>query len=1766
MSITPPPPGPFTDYYRQQIRPININMANVEPMAFPEREGQANKMGFLGRTVDILSRPLRLVTNPILKSLELQEKAKEFRERELAGEEISFGERVAPVGSLLAAPLTGFFSDDPENKPYWSDIIEKGNDVANLYNPQYEDVKDNVNPVVKGIAGFAGDVLLDPLTWIPGAAIAKGVQIATRGAKGATEAVSKAVQAAKGASTEVGEVAAQTAQAGARATGVETPIVKPNVSKAVKASEAMAKVSEDIPQATAKGLTSSETVIKSLSDFIKSKEPLRTQMVDWVKALKEAPEIVPPKVPKAAPKQTKLSPAQWLSATLKAVQKGDIEDLVVGPVRAGADTGATRKATYDDAVAELGRVNTLQDALTLYGRKAKTNPIIKDRLTETVFNPRFKGYLEGLKYKRPTDLLGRIIDDGKSVDEKVVESATALTALQRLNALEGEALAKAEALFGPELLNDIRKMQSKTFNKFLDDLQRVLDGDGVVPVFNQVNRNSIKARVLQLFDISPEMYSAARRGVDGKIDYVAVNGVESLKDVVNNLADSPTWQQAIRDEFLRAVPSYQQDVHIELATKALTNALNSTFPKLFDKEWVSKNYPNLLPDGTYKTDEEFAIGVARKLLENNEHAQYTVRKEISKEVDKIFAGVKSRDASGRILKTSDNKPIYDVDPLIRNKELGFALAAAKEQWVSALTKISDDLLYDKGVPSILSYEGNVVALRLSDIETILKKTYSELGIDRRWLQLLFYHGGTGAAWTKISDAVVKMLNGGTEDDVLRILVDNSRRNLVTDDTGKTMALLPDAGAEGKIDNWLAGPEVYSTFGHRPGKKPSPMDGVIYTPNKRKPGHFYEWSNKEAAARLGAALIEARPALEAVALARHQDNIARFGAEFERITPDVARELVEMFKTPDRAAEAIRATAFLGDMTKDYGRTIDAFNSSVMASAQILKNSIGDRVANIAKYLNDLAEGVSSANPSKVASSRAKLMNESDEVVEEYSQGVEKLVREGSEELDPQANEMLREVTEEVTENSKSRGYRKEQSQGRAEIIAGARSLVSPLGRMFNGRYGMNTKEYLWGWLTFHGQGLSLREFVNNRVFGLRELVKKHNSVLADGKTTVLQQAFRQIQSGTYGPQATRELSEAFNDLQKYVGLLFDLSGKPENTLLGNAFFRTGAGIQYINRILEQYRVLGDVEGVAKLPIGGVFFDIDKANDLIRTGRSNRSLLEEASEQWRTWEITDPIQFIGRMNAALGRVAAEVSFVEKFVNKASKYGLVSDKAGDGFVPLLGEGKTHFGDIVEGMNKPIFVQEDVAEMFRAIDQAAGESRNVSGGLANFVNKVLDPITNTWKYAITLPRPGHHVRNLVGDTTFTFLAEGVRNSRLAARDAFRVMGVRNNYQDVDIVRTLVADGVTAIPKGTDKIVSGKFGKEEWSLTADEILQAAKDRGLLPPSSVVEDLYDQDIIATKFSELLEKGAAVATLGAGARGGSAEKFVMGVSEYRDHFARLHHFIQILHNTTEGKKIVRGITNVVTPKTLEELLDVAAERVLKYHPDVSLLSAFEAKYMRRIIPFYSWTRGAVQALAESTVLNPGRITAINKASYNLAIAMGIDPNALYDPFPQDQLFPSFLTEEMQGPQWEVGGKYYGLSPGIATWDVYNMLGPDPIRGAVGSTNPLIRAPIELLAGSSLGTGARIRDYSDYVDSTIPGVNYISNVSGVSVAGTLASLLSGGGLDQQYQYAAGNKDNTDRAISALNWLTGIGLRNYSRPNYINFAEIEMRNRAAEEANR
>src|SRR5690606_8723339 len=161
---------------------------------------------------------------------------------------------------------------------------------------------------------------------------------------------------------------------------------------------------------------------------------------------------------------------------------------------------------------------------------------------------------------------------------------------------------------------------------------------------------------------------------------------------------------------------------------------------------------------------------------------------------------------------------------------------------------------------------------------------------------------------------------------------------------------------------------------------------------------------------------------------------------------------------------------------------------------------------------------------------------------------------------------------------------------------------------------------------------------------------------------------------------------------------------------------------------------------------------------------------------------------------------------------------------------------------------------------------------------------------------------------------------------RDAFKVMSLRNNYENVDILKSLNHLDVQELPKAGDVISKVKIKGKEVDVTADGIVAAMMREGLLHPAYVVEDVYIDDELG-KATSALKKIMGTVTF----KGKAPEKIASGVSEYRDHYSRIKHFIQFIDN--HGSEY----------KSLEELFAAAGTQVKKWHPDVSLLSTSEAK-------------------------------------------------------------------------------------------------------------------------------------------------------------------------------------------------------------------------------
>jgi len=640
---------------------------------------------------------------------------------------------------------------------------------------------------------------------------------------------------------------------------------------------------------------------------------------------------------------------------------------------------------------------------------------------------------------------------------------------------------------------------------------------------------------------------------------------------------------------------------------------------------------------------------------------------------------------------------------------------------------------------------------------------------------------------------------------------------------------------------------------------------------------------------------------------------------------------------------------------------------------------------------------------------------------------------------------------------------------------------------------------------------------------LRQAAKDFGGPVSPGmRTTMLQAAWDDWRVG-------RPTVGAATGARQFIDSF--LAGKfsaSDGSLNSYAFMRTPAGIEAVN---EQLRVVGLPEDF--------IFDVKAGVDAAKA--SGRNPLVEVMEQVKGWEVTDPIDTLSKLYGAAERVALDAATMQNFTKWMLDRKLAFDPqfggvAPAGYVKLTFSGDNRYGKMLD---PDMLWDPAVAREIGVLDAVSRESRVPNGPLGKFVKDIYDPVQGAWKYAITQLRPGHHPRNMIGDASLTFVAEGTKYARKSYEDAWKVLHEINTYDDISVAKALEYFGKSELPKGGDVLFKGKNGYDD--LTVNQAAIAMESHGLVNSYAVLED-----IVEVGRDTKLKRALDAATL----RGTGVERGIASFSEGYQHYFRIQHFLQYVY---------KGINSGRFKGDYDQLFRSAATQVRRHHPDASMLANTEAKVLRRIIPFYTWIRFALPAIVEGALVHPGRTIVFPKGSYNLAVAMGLNPDTLADPFPDDQLFPSFLTEQTFGPQFEIGGNYVGVNPGFAATDVSNMLLADPIRGVAGSVSPILRIIPELVTGGSMATGSQIKDTSDYLDASIPGLNYLSNVTGTSATGSAVSLLTTGKLDPQAQVAAGNKGGFDQGLSALNWLSGLNIQNMSRPNYINYAEIEKRNR-------
>ena len=573
------------------------------------------------------------------------------------------------------------------------------------------------------------------------------------------------------------------------------------------------------------------------------------------------------------------------------------------------------------------------------------------------------------------------------------------------------------------------------------------------------------------------------------------------------------------------------------------------------------------------------------------------------------------------------------------------------------------------------------------------------------------------------------------------------------------------------------------------------------------------------------------------------------------------------------------------------------------------------------------------------------------------------------------------------------------------------------------------------------------------------------------------------------------------------------------------------------------------------------FTIDQVNRMLaHNGLSEKFRFRQSLDDWREWDLDDPLDALSRLQATAQHLSAlktvGAKFTEHFGHDTPIIGrkMVRIKKGHGRTLKSNiRGSEHQDSwLFDFIDDSKFYDREIAEQLSVLDKAVTEMY-IPASRGKFM-RAYDTLLHSTKAGYTIYRVGHHIRNAVGDAWLNWMI-GVRpKDYVKGTKALAVS--RGMYRDMDFTKWLANMGENPVVRGDEVLVRKTLpGGRTVELTAAQINKGMFRKGALPDHNIIEDTGFNSPLSGLSAELgiPTNNKVIQTL-VRPTGGRVRKAATSFSEVRDHMFRAPQFIRELEKLTPRTHFPNG-KKMTDEQILDDLFDRAASATRKHHPDGSDLTTFERQAARRMFTFYSWARKAIPLVLEHILMRPGRFMVYPKAMYNIAEGQGIDLNGYGDPFPSDQLFPDFITESVQGPIAKVGGSYIGVKPGTPGVDILDEYFGTPYESLLNAVVPFVRVPFELGTGHKAG-GVPIMDKSDYIGQQIPGMGYADRA-----ANTLFGVTVSSGFQDPLYTAKSNEGYEDplTAIGLLNWLGGMGVTDMSKPSFRKAAEYDMRDR-------
>jgi len=149
------------------------------------------------------------------------------------------------------------------------------------------------------------------------------------------------------------------------------------------------------------------------------------------------------------------------------------------------------------------------------------------------------------------------------------------------------------------------------------------------------------------------------------------------------------------------------------------------------------------------------------------------------------------------------------------------------------------------------------------------------------------------------------------------------------------------------------------------------------------------------------------------------------------------------------------------------------------------------------------------------------------------------------------------------------------------------------------------------------------------------------------------------------------------------------------------------------------------------------------------------------------------------------------------------------------------------------------------------------------------------------------------------------------------------------------------------------------------------------------------------------------------------------------------------------QKATAYMTALREGRTVKQALDYATRAGFDYRA----LTPFESKVMRRIIPFYSFTRKNIELQLRTLGENPQRISNVIKLAENLSGNLSEEEKSQLPDYAKEQFAFKTGTTASGLPEIAVG-----FGTGIE--QIAQLLGKNPVRRIAATINPIFKVPLE----------------------------------------------------------------------------------------------------------